>query len=479
MPSSIVIHRSETSNFVFVVEYDTFLVFVSYWTAVTGAYTGIQVVNQLLRIYRKYIAINVAQLLSVLPRVKGRLAKRAYALFHINPKIILSLFLVAIAFGGMHFVGMHALQVYALPRSSGSNNGAAAMPAVIVNGTASAASAASLPPPFYNPFSERIERSLVVVIPIYYEVGLTILSLLAAVGVVFVGVFVAAFGVGMVHTRIDPKDLFEIVKRFHGGTAVPVVERSGHASLSGSGGESVPRTPLQVVLGSGAGSSVFPAPAPVASPGAVSPSAAAAAGVSPHSAVFPGLPEREPRSFFEAPDHTLSTASTDTTDQGLGATINLEKSTFLRISAQRKSVFLLGCTITGLGVAAMHYFGIASMRIPGVRMTHSPHMVVLAIAVGILAATAGLWILFFLKGAVQRLVSPLIIGVAVVALHYTAMAGVTFEFVPDPVALDYDAFYAQNPTVVGGELIETLRSVTAYTIELVILVIGFKLLHVA
>ncbi|KAL2911027.1 hypothetical protein HK105_209528, partial [Polyrhizophydium stewartii] len=106
--------------------------------------------NQLLRMYRKYIAINVTQLLNKLPNIKNHTLKRLYAIFHINPKIILSLFLVATALGGcgiwsMHFLGMYALQIYAVPKG--------------VNSTL----------PFFNPYSSRVNRNYSIVLPIYYE----------------------------------------------------------------------------------------------------------------------------------------------------------------------------------------------------------------------------------------------------------------------------------------------------------------------
>lgn len=81
---------------------------------------------------------------------------------------------------------------------------------------------------------------------------------------------------------------------------------------------------------------------------------------------------------------------------------------------------LTGGVITGLGVCAMHYTGMASMNMPGTVEYNIP-LVVLSIVIAIIAAVAALWFAFNLRGNFQRVGSALIMGIAVCGMHYTGM----------------------------------------------------------
>jgi NO-binding membrane sensor protein with MHYT domain len=82
---------------------------------------------------------------------------------------------------------------------------------------------------------------------------------------------------------------------------------------------------------------------------------------------------------------------------------------------------LLAGIFTGVGVAAMHYTGMAAIRLPA-RMTYSPELFALSVVIAIVAATAALWAALNLKGAGAALGAALIMGVAVSGMHYTGMA---------------------------------------------------------
>jgi NO-binding membrane sensor protein with MHYT domain len=82
---------------------------------------------------------------------------------------------------------------------------------------------------------------------------------------------------------------------------------------------------------------------------------------------------------------------------------------------------LLAGIFTGVGVAAMHYTGMAAMRLPA-RMTYSPELFGLSVVIAIVATTAALWAALNLKGAGAALGAALIMGVAVSGMHYTGMA---------------------------------------------------------
>jgi signal transduction histidine kinase/CheY-like chemotaxis protein len=97
--------------------------------------------------------------------------------------------------------------------------------------------------------------------------------------------------------------------------------------------------------------------------------------------------------------------------------------------------FLLPGALIGIGIASMHYTGDASMRLfPAIR--YDPLLFVASILIAIGAATAALWIAFHL--AKQRAVwtnfgAALVMGAAVVGMHFTAVAAA--EFHPGAICL--------------------------------------------
>jgi NO-binding membrane sensor protein with MHYT domain len=85
------------------------------------------------------------------------------------------------------------------------------------------------------------------------------------------------------------------------------------------------------------------------------------------------------------------------------------------------TTLLLAGLITGLGVASMHYTGMAAMRMPG-RVTYNPVMFSASIVIAVVAATAALWAALRLRGIASTLGAALIMGVAVSGMHYMGMA---------------------------------------------------------
>jgi len=91
--------------------------------------------------------------------------------------------------------------------------------------------------------------------------------------------------------------------------------------------------------------------------------------------------------------------------------------------------FLLPGALIGIGIASMHYTGDLSMRLsPGIR--YDPVLFVASVLIAIGAATAALWIAFHL--AKQRAVwtnfgAALVMGAAVVGMHFTAVAAAEFH----------------------------------------------------
>ncbi|MEU3414732.1 MULTISPECIES: MHYT domain-containing protein [unclassified Streptomyces] len=82
-----------------------------------------------------------------------------------------------------------------------------------------------------------------------------------------------------------------------------------------------------------------------------------------------------------------------------------------------------GGTITGLGVASMHYLGMAGVRFHG-RFTYNTLTVAISVVIAVVAATAALWAAGQVRGFLWSVGASLVMGLAVSGMHYTGMAAV-------------------------------------------------------
>ncbi|PXY30486.1 MHYT domain-containing protein [Prauserella endophytica] len=94
--------------------------------------------------------------------------------------------------------------------------------------------------------------------------------------------------------------------------------------------------------------------------------------------------------------------------------------------SSRTVAVLLGGLVSGIGVAAMHYLGMAAMRLSG-DVSYDPVVVALSVMIAIAAATAALWATLTIRGPVAAVGASLVMGVAVSAMHYTGMAAVEVD----------------------------------------------------
>ncbi len=88
-----------------------------------------------------------------------------------------------------------------------------------------------------------------------------------------------------------------------------------------------------------------------------------------------------------------------------------------------------GSLVMGIGIAAMHYIGMAAMRMPA--LCHwNAGLVALSVVVAIGVSFAALWLAFRVKAesrlAPQKLASAAVMGLAVAAMHYIGMAAAGF-----------------------------------------------------
>jgi diguanylate cyclase (GGDEF)-like protein len=106
-------------------------------------------------------------------------------------------------------------------------------------------------------------------------------------------------------------------------------------------------------------------------------------------------------------------------------------------SSLRPRRLAAGGVLMGIGICSMHYTGMAAMEVlPGIR--YDPLLFSASVAIAIAAATAALWISFTLRSNATRRIfarlgSAVIMGLAIVGMHYTGMAAANFA--PDTICL--------------------------------------------
>ncbi|WP_102144607.1 MHYT domain-containing protein [Mycobacterium hubeiense] len=100
---------------------------------------------------------------------------------------------------------------------------------------------------------------------------------------------------------------------------------------------------------------------------------------------------------------------------------------------------IAGGVITGCAVALMHYTGMWAVQIQGT-IAYDKGLVALSILIAVVAATAALWFTLVLESRSLRFIAGLVMGVAVVGMHYTGMAAVR-------VTVDHSAPVPAGPEV--------------------------------
>lgn len=124
-----------------------------------------------------------------------------------------------------------------------------------------------------------------------------------------------------------------------------------------------------------------------------------------------------------------------------------------------------GSLLMGVGIASMHYSGMAAMRLQAMHKYHHG-LWVLSIVLAIVISLVGLWLISYFRdeerGWKVRLPIAIVIGLAIPVMHYTGMAAVTFT--PTSTA----------PDLTNAIDISALASAGMVLITLVIL--GFALL---
>ncbi|WP_306317535.1 MULTISPECIES: MHYT domain-containing protein [unclassified Streptomyces] len=101
---------------------------------------------------------------------------------------------------------------------------------------------------------------------------------------------------------------------------------------------------------------------------------------------------------------------------------------------ERGRALVLGGLTTGIGVASMHYLGMAALRLHGA-VGYDPLLVALSVVIAVVAATAALWAALNIKSPAAVAVASLVMGGAVSSMHYTGMLAVTVRVTPSTAQL--------------------------------------------
>ena len=95
---------------------------------------------------------------------------------------------------------------------------------------------------------------------------------------------------------------------------------------------------------------------------------------------------------------------------------------------------LSGSLIMGIGISAMHYMGMAAIRLPA-KISYDLSVVALSIAIAILISLVALWVGFNLRanstltGSFLRICAAILMGAAIPSMHYIGMMATHFSVI--------------------------------------------------
>jgi NO-binding membrane sensor protein with MHYT domain len=115
------------------------------------------------------------------------------------------------------------------------------------------------------------------------------------------------------------------------------------------------------------------------------------------------------------------------TTLSLGVAIFVTGGGFYVISRHSASPLrlVLSGIFMGLGIAGMHYTGMAAMR-GHVELSYDSLLVALSLVIAIGASTVALWVAFRTTDLGQKLVAAVVMGLAISGMHYMGMRAATF-----------------------------------------------------
>ena len=91
---------------------------------------------------------------------------------------------------------------------------------------------------------------------------------------------------------------------------------------------------------------------------------------------------------------------------------------------------VIGSLVMGTGIAAMHYIGMAAMRLAAMHQ-YNRALVAASVVLAVVISFVGLTLIFYLRdenrGLPFKIAIAVILGLAIPVMHYTGMAAVSFR----------------------------------------------------
>jgi len=103
--------------------------------------------------------------------------------------------------------------------------------------------------------------------------------------------------------------------------------------------------------------------------------------------------------------------------------------------------------LIGLGIAAMHYTGMAAIRLGG-SIDYEPLRFLASVVVAIAAATTALWFVTVLRGLTATVLAAMVMGAAISGMHYTAMSAVRVR-----IGLEHPPISGIDPMVLVAPIV--------------------------
>ncbi len=120
----------------------------------------------------------------------------------------------------------------------------------------------------------------------------------------------------------------------------------------------------------------------------------------------------------------------------------------------------LGGILMGLGMVALHYSGMAAMRVPA-DLHYDGLLVGASVLIAILASPPALWLAFRRLTSAQRICAALVMGTAMLGLHYTAMEAVGF--------MPHGGPHGMSGAILGQETLAVIIAMVTFLILLLAL----------
>jgi NO-binding membrane sensor protein with MHYT domain len=158
---------------------------------------------------------------------------------------------------------------------------------------------------------------------------------------------------------------------------------------------------------------------------------------------------------FSIPDATVRYSVAQTLASALLVVAVMCVGLFIAGYSDRVGTLLLGGLLVGLGIASMHYTGMAAMRMPGA-VSYDPAWLLVSSAIAVLGGIAALWSALRLRGTLHAAGGSLIIAAAVGGMHYAGMAAMRMSAQPTSMAVE--------GATVGGFLLPVVLAVSILTI---------------